>query len=295
MHGDSRPVQNPMPPPPNFRRLHFSPKDRIVSFVSEKLFPNITYTVRNGLIRGMKRKGGLGFLPAFLARSGSSQAEVAFLRGLELKDKVVYDIGAFQGIMTLFFSTRAKTVVTYEPHPVHYQRVLENVALNKLTNVRVMNKAVGNVEGALLLTFDPRMPGAASGDDNISAQITNSISQAATVEVPVVRLDDDVEQRGLAPADFIKIDIEGMELAALEGMQRILASRHPALYLEMHGATEQDKREKALQIVQYLTRLGYERIHHVETGSRVTASTTSSIYTGHFYCTEGEKSSCACG
>jgi FkbM family methyltransferase len=187
--------------------------------------------------------------------------------------------------MTLFFAARAKAVVTYEPHPAHYRRVLENLALNQLTNVRVFNRAVGDKAGTLLLTFDPRMPGAASGDGIISAQITNSISEAATVEVPIVRLDDDVERDGLPSADFIKIDIEGMELAALEGMERTLTSRRPALYVELHGATEEDKRERAKQIVQFLSGLGYGNILHVETGSRVTASTPSTIYSGHLYCT----------
>jgi FkbM family methyltransferase len=243
----------------------------------------------------MKRKGGLGFLPAFMARPGCLKAEEAFLHGLDLNDKVVYDIGAFQGIMTLFFAARAKSVVTYEPHPANYRRVLENVALNKLTNVQAINRAVGDEEGTLLLVFDPRMPGAGSGDGIISAQITSSIAEAATVEVPTVRLDDDVERRGLPPADFIKIDVEGMELAALEGMQRTLASRHPALYLELHGATDEDKRERAFQIVQFLMRLGYCNILHVETRNPVTAPTTSAIYTGHLYCTEGERSNPTAG
>ena len=86
-----------MTAPPHFRRQHFSLKDRIVSFISEKLFQNVTYTVRHGLIRGMKRKGGLGFLPACVAGSGSHEAEESFLRELDLSDKVVYEIGAFEG------------------------------------------------------------------------------------------------------------------------------------------------------------------------------------------------------
>jgi len=278
-----------MPAPPHFRRRHFSLKDRIVTYISEKIFQNITYVVRHGLIRGMKRKGGMGFLPACVAGSGSNQAEELFLRGLDLKDKVVYDIGAFQGVMTLFFATRAKTVVTYEPHPANYRRVLENLALNQLTNVRAFPRAVGNQEGTLLLTFDPRMPGAASGDGTIRAQIAASIAEAETVEVPIVRLDDDLERSGLPAPDFIKLDIEGMELAALEGMRQTLTRRHPALYLELHGANEEDKREKTLRILQFLTNLGYRNIQHVETGSQVSLSAAPTIYTGHLYCTEGER------
>ena len=107
-----------------FRRTHFSLKDRITSFVSEKLFQNITYTVRHGLIQGMKRKGGLGFLPAAILPKSHTSAEEEFLRGLDIAGKVVYDIGAFQGMMTLFFARKAAAVIAFEPHPVNFQRLL---------------------------------------------------------------------------------------------------------------------------------------------------------------------------
>ena len=64
------------------------------------------------------------------------------MRSLDLSGKVVYDIGALQGIMTLFFARQARTAVTCEPHPANYQRVLESVQLNALRNVTVLNRAL---------------------------------------------------------------------------------------------------------------------------------------------------------
>ena len=274
-----------MAPEGHFRSLHFSIRDRLVTFVSEKLFENRIYTVRHGLIKGMKRKGGLGFLPAAFSRSSRNEVEEAFLRSLDLSGKIVYDIGAFQGIMTLFFARQAKAVVTYEPHPANYQRVLENVQLNALRNVTVLNRALGDQEGTLILVFDPRMPGAATGDPAIVGQIQSSISEAAAVEVPVVCLDDDLARHNLPRPDFVKIDVEGMELAVLRGMQKTLAASHPALYLEMHGATQEEKNRKALAIVQFLSVAGSRRILHVETGTIVTMSNSAVANEGHIYCT----------
>jgi FkbM family methyltransferase len=271
--------------PPKFRHAHFSLKDRIVSFISERLFENRIYTVRHGLIKGMKRKGGLGFLPAAFSRSARNEVEEAFLRSLDLSGKVVYDIGAFQGIMTLFFARQAKAVVTYEPHPANYDRVLENVQLNALRNVTVLNRALGNQEGTLILVYDPRMPGAASGDPAIVGQLRGSVSEAAAAEVPVACLDDDLARHNLPWPDFVKIDVEGMELAVLRGMQKTLAARHPALYLEMHGATQEEKNRKALAIVQFLSAAGYRRILHVETGTVVTMSNSAVANQGHIHCT----------
>jgi FkbM family methyltransferase len=202
-----------------------------------------------------------------------------------LKGKVVYDVGAFQGIMTLFFAQKARAVISYEPHPSNCRRFGENVALNRLNHVTVLNRAVGNKESTLRLVCDPRMPGAASGDAGISAQISGSVAQASTMEVPMVRLDDDIERNHLPLPDFIKIDIEGMELAALEGMTETLSKHRPALYLEMHGVSEEEKEEKAARIVRFLHSMGYTHIRHVETGTVINASNVAVARAGHLYCT----------
>jgi len=268
-----------------FLQLHFSRKDRLVSFISDRLFHNFTYTVRHGLIKGMKRKGGLGFLPAVFFLSAPQDSEVAFLQSLDFRGKVVYDIGAYQGIMTLFFARQARTVVAYEPQPESHQRALENVKLNGLRNVIVLNRAVGNQEMVMSLVYDPRMQGAATGDPRISTQIKDSLTDAITLEVPVVRLDQDIERGGLPVPDFIKIDIEGMELAALEGMRKTLAQFRPHLYLEMHGATEDEKEQRVYRIVQFLNTMGYGNIRHVETGSAIDSSNSSIARRGHLHCT----------
>jgi FkbM family methyltransferase len=267
-----------------FRQLHFSLKDRLVSLISDRLFGNFTYTVRHGLIKGMKRKGGLGFLPEVFSRSAPQDPEAAFLQSLDFRGKVVYDIGAFQGILTLFFARRAATVVAYEPQPGSYQRALENVRLNGLHNVVLVNRAVGNQETVMSLVCDPRMLGAATGDPGIGTQIKNSLPDAVTLVVPVVCLDQDIERSGLPVPDFVKIDIEGMELCALEGMRKTLAQFRPYLYLEMHGATEDEKERKVYEIARFLNAMGYGNLRHIETGATVNSSNSRIARQGHLYC-----------
>jgi FkbM family methyltransferase len=273
-----------MPSTPNFRRLHFSLKDRVVSFLSEALFENMTYTVRHGLIRGMKRKGGMGFLPAAFLSRPQNQPEEDFLRSLDLAGKVVYDIGAFHGIMTLFFSRQAKAVVAYEPHPANFRRLQENINLNRLGNVTAFNRGIGECEGVIELACDPRMPGAASGDPAIGLQLRNSLPDAQTMRIGVYPLDHEVERHNFPLPDLVKIDIEGMELSALRGMKNLLAAQRPQLYLEMHGATESEKERKAVEILDFLARSGYGSIRHVETGATITRSDTSVARAGHLFC-----------
>lgn len=217
----------------SYYRQHFSIKHALIASLS-RIFANYVYTQRHGLIPGMKRRGGLGFLPAFLAGRGES-AELCFFRNLDLRDAVVHDIGGYQGILTLFFPRQARQVVTDEANPVTASRLKENLALNRVSNVTVRELGVGDLEGPLVLTFDNLMTGAASGDDALSRQTSQSSARTTSVSTRVVRLDDDIACNHLPPPAFIKIDIEGMGLPALRGAIHTLQTHGPALYPRCTG------------------------------------------------------------
>lgn len=268
----------------SYLKTHYTLRHRLVAAISNRL-DSLTYTQRHGLIRGLKRKGGLGFLPAVLSDRGHETAEHRFLRSLTLAGQVVYEIGAFHGLLTLFFSGRAKDVIAYEPNPSSHRRVLENLRLNGRTNVHVRSLAVGEREGSLTLLCDTLMPGGASGDPALAAQIRSSSPEATTVHVRVVSLDEDIDASELPPPDFVKIDIEGMELPALRGMKRTLGLYRPALYLEMHGATTEHKKQNVRAIVEFLAGVGYDTILHVESGELVSSVSASRASEGHLYCT----------
>ena len=72
----------------SYRKAHYTLRHRVIASLSQRL-DGITYTQRHGLIRGMRRQGGLGFLPAVLAGGHHETAEHRFLRQLDLEDKVV--------------------------------------------------------------------------------------------------------------------------------------------------------------------------------------------------------------
>jgi FkbM family methyltransferase len=267
-------------------RTHFGLKHRITALISTRVFPDTTYTMRHGLAAGMRRKGGLGFLPIKLPRT----AETDFFSGLRLGGKTVYDIGGFEGVLTLFFARLAAAVITYEPNPRNFGRCVENVALNRLTNVRVLRRGLSDRAGSIEITFDPLMPGAASGNPEVSRQIASSVKSARRIAVPVATLDSDVEEQALPPADFIKIDIEGMELAALRGMARTLESRGPDLFIELHGAEPEDKQRNTAGVLRFLEGAGY-RVCDVENRIRVMAAAPPAHPPSHLYCyREGARS-----
>jgi FkbM family methyltransferase len=241
-------------------------------------FDNCTYTVRDGLNKGMKRKGGLGFLPRLPWEKET--AEVSFLRGLPLAGKVVYDVGAFIGRMSLYFSSTAKQVVAFEP--VNFSRLRENLQLNQVRNVTVCQFGLGSREETREMAFDRRMPGAATGNDQIRERMLEASQRCRTTSIRTVPLDS---LGDLPTPDLIKIDVEGMELEVLKGMQNVLKTVHPDLYIELHGATGDQKEKNARAVVGFLKNNGYSRIFHVESGEIVTACAGSSIPSkGHLFC-----------
>jgi FkbM family methyltransferase len=256
----------------------------LVAFVSQHLFQSYIYTIRHGLAAGMRRKGGLGFLPI----DRRETAEIAFLRKLSFEGKVIYDIGSFEGVLTLFFGRAGSKVVAYEPNPRNYARCLDNVRLNRLSNVQVLNRGISDRAGHIDLIYDPLMPGAGSGEKDIAQQIGSSVKTSRKVRIPIVSLDDDIRLNGLPEPDFIKIDIEGMELPALKGMERTLRDRHPELFIEMHGATATEKMAITRAVVDLLESHNY-RAYDIESRRYLTRSDIGNHLPGHLYATHAQQ------
>ena len=103
---------------------------------------NRIYTVRHGLAKGLKRRGGLGFVP----QVGALTSEEVFLENLSWTGTTVYDVGGFEGIMSLFFARcvgPTGRLITFEPNPANYAAIVANVALNGFAHVDVRPIAVG--------------------------------------------------------------------------------------------------------------------------------------------------------
>jgi FkbM family methyltransferase len=86
--------------------------------------------------------------------------------------------------------------------------------------VWVLANAVSNTDSAAKLYFDEPGSGLASLCKRDLREY--GIELGSSEEVKAIRLDQYIEQQGVAHVHFIKLDIEGHEPAALEGMGRYL-------------------------------------------------------------------------
>ncbi len=263
--------------------LHFSIKSRTIAWISENLFDGVTYTVRHGLLKGMRRKGGLGWAPAFVSHSVET-LETEFWRNLDLSNKIVYDVGAFHGMLTLFFARQARHVVSYEPNSKNRARLEDNLKLNGIDNVTVRPKGLGASSKTMTMVYDPLMAGGARIDEKSAGPPDSGLKAE---QIIITTVDEDRAAANLPPPDFIKIDIEGWELEALKGARETLMSVRPALFLEMHGNTMKEKKSKVVEIVAFLNAAGYTDIRHIESNTAVQPGSTDSAAVGHLYCPAG--------
>lgn len=157
-----------------------------------------------------------------------SEAEFNVLRRLFNPGTVVVEAGANIGALTVPIARQAGPngrVIAFEPQ-AQVRRLLEvNLAQNGLANTEIRAEAVGAEPGTARIPVpDYATPGNFGGV---------GLGDAGE-DVRVIRLDDVIN----APrVQLLKLDIEGMELAALQGASRIIAESRPLIYLENNAGS----------------------------------------------------------
>lgn len=264
-------------------------KRKIIGFINRMPpIDNRVYTAKHGPARGLKRQGGLGWLPSFVPRMHEWDAEETFLANQEWRDLTVYDIGGDQGQFTIFFAHRVGPdgqVVVFEPNPQSCRRIQRNVQLNDFRNVRLLPIGLGERRAKLQFTFPALEPARGTAVPAIADTIKNEGSVTGC-EIEVNSLDDEIRRSRLPIPHFIKIDVEGMEYPVLMGMQETLKTHHPRLSIEIHGADMSDKIANVRRVVGLLEKLDY-RMRHIESGVSITSGNAERACEGHLYCEKG--------
>jgi FkbM family methyltransferase len=136
-------------------------------------------------------------------------------------------------------------VYAFEPQRVLFQTLCANMALNSLTHVVCRQEALGAAAGT---TYVPPLD--YNTENNFGGL---SLTYRQGEPVPVVPLDS----LELGRCDFLKIDVEGMELEVLRGAARTIQRFRPLLYVE------NDRPEQSAELIRYLRELGYELYWHL--------------------------------
>lgn len=191
--------------------------------------------IPSGLAHGMwlaKRDLPLSHAHLGSLAHGNLEASVqeAMLRHVAL-GSVFFDIGANLGFFTLLAARLVGgqgRVFAFEPAPDNAAAIRRNLDINSLSNVAVMEMAVAGESGpGQLQVVDDQ-----SWSKLIDYGAHPGTQQVLTVEL--VKIDDLVASGKLPPPDAVKIDIEGAEIVALEGMRETIERHRPAIICELH-------------------------------------------------------------
>jgi len=242
------------------------------------LTKNLVYTIRFGDVK-MKRKGGLDFI------YHRDSPEEQFLSSYDLKGKTVYDIGAYIGILTSFFSKSVGNtgrVIAFEPNIDNCLEIKKSIELNDLHNVDVLNTGIADTTGNTTLAIRHNRTATASMDPEIQTQILSE-HHSRLLQVSVDTMDHCIAANKLPHPDFIKMDIEGMEYNALKGSDQTIRQYSPEMYIEIHGVDKNLKAANIKKIVQFLQSRGYE-VFHIESKSIITIENADVAMEGHIFC-----------
>ena len=145
-------------------------------------------------------------------------------------DDVVVDCGAAEGMFAALVAERARHVYAIEPLPRFVELLHRTFA--DVPSVTVVPVAVHAADGTARLQ---------------SGALDSSITTGAAggTEVPVRTLDS-LAREWPSPPTYIKADLEGADLAAVEGAREIIARTVPRLAITTYHATDHAARIGAL-------------------------------------------------
>lgn len=140
---------------------------------------------------------------------------------------VIVNLGAHRGEMTCIFSQKVGVnglVVSLEPVYENFKVLISTIVENKLVNVVPLMVAISNVTAKSLIYLS-----ASSLAHSMVCRKSRGLGQRVTT---TVTWDDLTDLLKLTHVDLCKVDIEGAEIAFLQGMTKVFPKK---IILEEHS------------------------------------------------------------
>lgn len=170
------------------------------------------------------------------------------------EDFVMFDVGANVGWYSLNASKciPALKLYAFEPGPITYQRLVNNLELNGIKRETAINVGFYKENGKLDFYYDKTRSGASS---LINIQEKDAIEK---ISVDMIKMDDWAEENNVGKVDFIKCDVEGSELFVYEGGMELIAKSKPIIFSEMLRKWSAKFGYHPNDIIRLFTSIGYE-------------------------------------
>ena len=138
-------------------------------------------------------------------------------------NKTFLDIGSWQGPISMIAQKTSKQCLCFEPDPIAYDMLVENININNFNNIIPVNKAVSN-ESSLSI-----------GNDVLGGGGSSFLRQKNSTECSTISFEEILMKYGLNENNIsvIKIDIEGYECELLK--DPILKEINVHKHISLHG------------------------------------------------------------
>jgi FkbM family methyltransferase len=194
------------------------------------------------------------------------EVELRLLPALCKSDCLSLDIGAAGGVYAFYMHRYSRAVVAFEPNPKHAAFLRR-----ALPGVTVIQAAVSDRPGEAVLHIPQQA--AFSGMASLEAGVLDDMA-TADVTVKLVSVD----AQDFPKVGFMKIDVEGHELTALQGAARTIERDLPNLLVE----AEDFRRPDAVDSVwQFLKGRGYEGYFCIPAGLQPIEAFDPAIHQRH--------------
>ncbi|WP_165453912.1 FkbM family methyltransferase [Hyunsoonleella flava] len=165
------------------------------------------------------------------------------------KDNVVFDAGANEGALSIIYSQKVGVrgkVFSFEPDSVNTGLLKKNLDLNtEVENIDVVKKGLWN-KSETLQFFEA---------GNVGSSIFYEDEKSKQVTIQGISIDDFVELQNLNKLDFIKMDIEGAEIKALEGAVKTIEKLKPNFAIASYHMV--DKKLTYIAVERFFKHLNY--------------------------------------
>jgi FkbM family methyltransferase len=190
--------------------------------VTKWLLSPIILRIRSGPLEGRKWKASSGIR---FIKGTYEPKNVEAIQNTVREDDVAYDVGAHVGYFTVLMGDIVGSggkVIAFEPRGLNLGYLQRHVTVNNCDNVKIVSKALGEHSGHAKL-------------ETRTGSGTGYISDTGDEDVEITSIDELVDSGALPPPTFLKIDVEGGEMAVLRGAKNVIEKQRPRMILATHG------------------------------------------------------------
>ena len=182
-------------------------------------------------------------------RFKSEVPSIRLVLGADLKGRTLLDIGANRGVYSIYMSRAAGVggkLISFEPQPELAEHLRSVKRKFRLKNMTIESVGLSSERNVLRL----RRTKVGSGGASFHHKPGIGMDE---IDVPVVTLDEYVNETDLGPVHFIKCDAENHEFDVFRGAKKTLQRDFPILLFECnHDIAESG------ELFSYLCNLGYD-------------------------------------